>query len=295
MKTMSNAKKIALVAAIVLIALVIYTRLTYSPPVRASQQTFNQKLQQGIGALAFPQTSTAVPTAIDSILTFTNDRGGIIGGSALRSRLVTMEQQTLNGQANRLAASQVGSIFTETFFERVSTLTDTDIKTIRDKQKIAPDFVIPERPGDVDLRKVGGRVKGDLWFDKARAYRDSSTAEALAQRAATPGYVSGELNKRLSMYQTASPSQWGDSYTPLQIYVLFYSIVTDDLMEGNTAYLADAMQSAENYFYTKYGIPRSSAGRKAYGLNGYLFSSSTDLFLSDAVLNRLLDRVEAIN
>lgn len=295
MKAMSNAKKIAFVAVVALMALVAYTRLTYSPPVRASQQTFNQKLQQGIGALAFPKTSSTVAAATDSILAFTNARGDVTASSAVRNRLISMEQQTLDGQVNRLTSSQVVSIFADTFFERVGTLTDSDIKAIQDRQKVTPDFVIPERPDDVDLRKEGSRVKGSLWFDKARAYRDSSTVEAIAQRATTPGYISGELKKRLDMYQDVSPSEWQNSYTPLQIYALYYSIVTDDLMEGNSAYLAAGMQSAEDYFYRKYGIPRSSAGRKAYGLNGYMFSSSTDIFLSDGVLNRLLDRIEAAN
>lgn len=297
MKSMNTPKKLGLVVGIALLSVVAYTRLTYTPPARAFRPTVRDKVQQGIGTLTFPETSSAVSVATDLLLAFTNDRGNAMPGSAVRNRLIAMEQQTLNGQAHRLNASQVSAIFTDTFFERVTALTDTEIKSVQVNQKVMPDFVIPQQQDHVQLRTEGSALLngGASFYDGARAYRDSSTVEAVAQRAATPTYISNEVDKRLSMYQDAASDNWKESYTPLQIYVLFYSVVTDDLLEGTVADLAAIIQATENHLYTQWGIPRSSAGRKAYGLHGYLFSSSTDLFLSDAVLGRLLDRVDAAN
>ena len=265
--------------------------------VRTQSSEMTLRLQQGLGAeVSLPQTASAVGAALDSINSFTTNRSGITINLNTKNRLAQMERDTLNGVVNKLTVAQVQAVFTDQFFETVATLTDTDIKTIADRSAVTPDWNSAPRTMQVQLRSTGKSVNKSIWFDKATAYRDSSTPEAVAQRIATPGLIANEVQSRMNLYKVSSPSQWGNStYTPIQVYLLHYSLVTDDLMEGSQNYLQSQIQGAENFLYTHYNVPRSSAGRKAYGLNGYLYSSSTDLFLSDQVINRILDRVSALN
>ena len=82
-------------------------------------------------------------------------------------------------------------------------------------------------------------------------------------------------------------------FTPLQAFLAAYSLVSDDRLDYSQANLRRHMELSQQDWTRRLGRPYPSPeGRRAYGVNGYVFSSPLDIFFDEQTVNRLLDRVE---
>ncbi len=82
-------------------------------------------------------------------------------------------------------------------------------------------------------------------------------------------------------------------FTPLQAFLVAYSLVSNDALDYSQANLSKWMNLRRETRTEDPGRPFPSPdGHRAYGVNGYLFSSPLDLFFDERAVNRLLDRVE---
>jgi hypothetical protein len=89
------------------------------------------------------------------------------------------------------------------------------------------------------------------------------------------------------------PNAGDGGITPLQATLIAYSLVSDDGLSDGDASLEKRMSkfqsAASRVLEQPYPGP---AGHRAFGVNGYLFSSPLDLMFDERVVNRLLDRIE---
>lgn len=82
-------------------------------------------------------------------------------------------------------------------------------------------------------------------------------------------------------------------FTPLQAFLFAYSLVSNDALDYSQANLSRKMKTKRDSRTESLGRPYPSPdGHRAYGVNGYLFSSPLDLFFDEQTVNRLLDRIE---
>jgi hypothetical protein len=81
-------------------------------------------------------------------------------------------------------------------------------------------------------------------------------------------------------------------FTPLQAFLVAYSMVSNDPMDYSQAHLSKWMNMNRDASAKSFGHFPSPEGHRAYGVNGYLFSTPLDLFFDEQTVNRLLDRVE---
>jgi hypothetical protein len=82
-------------------------------------------------------------------------------------------------------------------------------------------------------------------------------------------------------------------FTPLQAFLVAYSMVSDDPLTYSQPRLRRSMELEQKHWTEKLGQPYPSPeGHRAYGVNGYLFSSPLDLFFDGQAVNRLLDGFE---
>ena len=101
-----------------------------------------------------------------------------------------------------------------------------------------------------------------------------------------------EVERKVNTLSDASPESFGSaksSLTPLQAMLIAYSVVTDDPLACDQAGLNAKMQSTQQGISQMIGGPYSSpTDQRAYGENGYLYSSLASLALNDATMNRIL-------
>ncbi|MEK6303695.1 MAG: hypothetical protein AABO41_23570 [Acidobacteriota bacterium] len=202
----------------------------------------------------------------------------------------------MNGQLHRLTLSQVSSAVSDSLHERLASVTDAQItdwgynsfRAVPDARNVS--YWSPQ----VLLRKSAPGVKDQPTFiQKAKEYRDASTAEALVYRSKAPGIIADNLQERFGELRAELSAWSGSDLSPVQAYVLAYSLVSDDDLVFSLKQQLDMMQKIENRMFTAHGLARSAAGRLPFGENGYLYSSPVGTFFDDTTVKKLLGRLEA--
>lgn len=162
--------------------------------------------------------------------------------------------------------------------ERVATLTDRDI-----------DFAekIFRRDGDlIALRGDGERAAMPEEFKvMTKSFREQCRKRDKAARDAIRLVIEEEVEERFTLFSEATPDQFGrakeEGVTPLQALLIAYSVVGDDYLDGSQEDLQkDAPELAKR------------KGKKAYGVNGYRFSTPINIVFDRRTTSGLLDRIE---
>lgn len=277
----------ALTAMVVVIALTFLRDSTTAAP----PETGDELLSAGLGTEAdLPNTVQEVPSRVASALEFIKNRSSIDLSLQTEARIRELEEKTLT-QERFLTTGQVGAIFTQVFFQKLSTLTDSDIQTMTTENRLVPDF--KDVTDFVQLRRHDTlNIFASDWFDIVKAYRDGSTPEALVWRALTEGKISDAVNERKTAWAGAINEWERVGLSPLQIGLLAYSLSLDDYMMRSSAQLAAYVAQLESVLQTQYGIPPGSANRPAFGYDGYLYKSSGWRLFNDQTVNNILDLVE---
>ncbi len=80
--------------------------------------------------------------------------------------------------------------------------------------------------------------------------------------------------------------------SPFNSMLLAYSIIADDSLAGSMDSLTREMNSIYDWSKKQYGKYPSPDGLKAYGPNGYKYSSPTDILLDDNGINTFLNGLQ---
>jgi hypothetical protein len=286
--------------ALVLFAVCAGNRfLFYSPsPLRGTTRADVSPLQAGIGSTVTLATNpSGVAQSVNSVASFVSSRSGITLSASNSTHLQDLETRTLNGQLHKLKPSQVANALSDSMHERLISVTNSQIDSMAyNSFRVSTDARnLPYWSPQVVLRKTGEGVKDAVTFiQKAKEYRDGSTPEALLYRSQAPGIIAGYLQKRFSEVQAEVPA-WASNYlSPVQSYVLGYSLILDDDLAFSLAQQLDMMQKIEDRLFTAHGVPRSASGRRPFGENGYLYSSPSSIFFDDETVSKFLNRMEVL-
>jgi hypothetical protein len=255
-------------------------------------------LQLGVGSsVTIATNSLNVGQSVNSVASFVSSRSGVNISAAISDRLQDLEARTLNGQLYRLTTAQVASALTESLHERLESVTDAQIEDMAyNSFRVSMDARnVSYWSPQVVLRKTGRNVKdAPTFIEKAKEYRDVSTMEALFYRSQAPGMIANYLLERFAELQTELPAWAANTVSPVQAYVLAYSIVADDDLAFTLSQHLGLMQKVEDRLFTAHGVPRSASGRLPFGDNGYLYASPVGIFFDDQTLNKFLNRLEAL-
>jgi hypothetical protein len=287
-------------AALALFAICLGNRfLFYQPsPSRGIARADVSPLLAGVGsAVTIATNPSSVAQSVNTVASFVSSRSGVVMSATVSSRLQDLETRTINGQLHRLTPSQVAGVLSDSLHERLASVTDNQIEFMAyNSFRVWTDARnLPYWSPQVLLRKSSGGIKDQpTFFQKAKEYRDSSTAEALVYRSQAPGMIADDLQKRFAELQTEVSAWASNDLSPIQAYVLAYSLVSDDDLAFSLSQQLDMMQKIENRLFAAHGVPRSAAGRRPFGDNGYLYSSPVGTFYDDQIVNKFLNRLEAL-
>lgn len=102
------------------------------------------------------------------------------------------------------------------------------------------------------------------------------------------------MRNRVDYLSAALPEQFGGAahgLTPVQAFVVAYSVVADDLLIDSTPNLRKRMKALQERIARGQGHYPSPDGRFAYGVNGYLYLTPLDLTFDEQTVNDVLSRV----
>lgn len=273
----------------------------------SSKSRFLARIQDGLGGeVALPTAGSspaAIAASIDSVSTFFYWRSGAPLSIEAKTRLAGLEAHVLNGGGRRITADECIDVLTSTAIERLSTLTDAEIDGMSKTLCGFSDPALPEafRQDRVKLRASMGSSMSSLDFAaQVRKVRDSNDLSSFETTARAN--IKEVITDRLKCFSQAVPNKFGNTWnlvnntsgdlTPVQAILVAYSAASDDYLADTASNLQNRMNSMAGFLAQKFGRFPTAEGRLAYGVNGYIYSSPLDVLFSDAIVARLLDRIE---
>ncbi|MDQ1557865.1 MAG: hypothetical protein QOD32_925 [Pyrinomonadaceae bacterium] len=282
----------------------------------ASKRQFHARVREGVGReVVLPASGSSfgqVHASVNSVANFIERRSGVQVSGATKNRLAAMEESALNGAQRRFTVSELSDAIAGITLDRLATLSDQDISRVDDRLR---GFNAPHLPKNFsrDFKLPGGIVfigtPPDKTEARLRAVRDQlATPSGDVFRGMTRKFVKERVQNRAQYLSEAIPEKFGNMWdtindeerstanggiTPLQAVLITYSLASDDYLSDNEAALEKRMRDAQKSLAKLTGQPYPSPdGHRAYGVNGYIFSSPLDIILDEQLVNRLLDRLE---
>lgn len=264
-------------------------------------EEYNQKIRNGLAELNLPTSNNtpsinAVPERISNFIHY---RSGVQISGSNRNILRSAERNAWN-DSKRVDAATLTQILTDIALERIPATSDSEITGITDSLRgfNAPDLPEGFQKGRsmVKLRASGmSRMRADEFNLELTKIRDSGTPSIVVKNLIYAS-LANEVNRRVNVLRNADPQFFGGTQsrmTPAQALLVAYSVITDDALTNNQAELAQKMQNSQELSSraSRSDFPKPN-GHRAYGDNGYLYSSPTGILFNDASVERLLTLIQ---
>lgn len=268
------------------------------------KKVFYQRLHDGVGReVTFTRPGDGadnVRASVNSLTRFIYARSGVRLSAQTKERLADMEARTLAGECRLLTTDELSDAVGSAAVERIATLTDEELNYAAECLRgfDAPDLPESVRRGHAKVRlrasRPGELTPGQL-VEQAKAIRDAVGASRGLFLGAARNAAAAELKGRRVYLGEALPEQFGTpdaGLTPLQAVLLSYSVASDDALTDSESGLRTRMREVQEHLTRRTGQPYPSPdGHRAYGPNGYLFSTPLDLAFDDRAVGLLLDRI----
>lgn len=240
--------------------------------------------------------------AVAALSRFLFARSGVSLNESAQRRLAEAETHVLSGAGRRISPSELGNILTATLMERMSALTDEEIAGMMESLRgfNAPDLPDGFRRGrSVVTIHVGGSysVSPEVFVARAKGLRrlDGVTSNLIRELASDR--ATGAAQQRAQLFSAAAPQHFARArergMTPLQAFLVTYSLVSNDPLQYPTSGLPEAMRTWQETIIRATGNPYPHPdGHRAYGPNGYLVSSPLDVMLNEETISALLARLQ---
>jgi len=239
----------------------------------------------------------------ESIANFVQVRSGLQLTPSVANRLNQMEALSAASADKLISYEKFVDIVTDLALDKASRLTDEEVdKVITSLQGFRdPDVVKTDenpltaiRPGKYTMAK-----RGDL-SDQLKAMRRPEAQ--LLIKGMIRNFIEQEARNTLTDLANAAPDKFGKNWnfrenkagiglTPNQALLLTYSLVSGDLLSDSQTALNERMVNTQAAMVKTVGKYPSPTGHKAYGDNGYLYSSPVSILFNETEQMKLLDKL----
>ncbi len=266
-----------------------------------ASQIHKARVKQGLGEIKFDSSSSEnkIAASVKSLSKFMEDRSGVAISPDAQKLLVAQEQSFRLNDENGISVSETGDLITETVLERASKWDEQETASAIESWK---GFNHPDLPESYKKGRSAIKLRASGKF--IRIDQLSSFLSALKRgNGEIPefylSFVKREIIERTeNKYKFLSelmPEQFPPSeqnVSPFNSMLLAYSIIADDSLAGSMDNLNREMNSVSEWSKKEYGKYPSPNGFKAYGPNGYKYSSPTDILFDDNGINIFLNGLQ---
>jgi hypothetical protein len=282
----------------------LYTSAVRRDKSSDAKRLFHQRLLNGVGReVTFTKPSdslNSVRASVNSLARFIYTRSGVHLSEQVKEKLANLEARTRAGEYRELTTEQLSDAVGRTTIDCISILSDEQISYAAECLRgfNASDMSDSFRLGRVKVKlraSKPGELTPDQFIKQAKAIRGADEASRSIFLGATKNAVAAEFKGRRQYLGEALPEQFGApdaGLTPLQALLLTYSVASDDLLTDSEAELRARMRSIQESITRVKGEPYPNPeGYRAYGPNGYVFSTPLDLMFDDRTIGLLLDHI----
>lgn len=261
---------------------------------------FDQQVRDALNEIALPRAggTSDWTTAADNLGSFVSYRAGVLLSDAGKQSLATSESLTASG-GKRISKDALADILASLAAERLASLTDEEVDSAVESLRgfSHPDLPDGFRRGRefVSLRANGkGRMSATDLKHQIESLRGPA-AQSKLTRSLVRNSIALEIDAVCEVIADADPEFFGGSkceMTPIQAVLVTYAVVTDDLLAGGRAEIAERMrkihETAASVSGGSYPAPN---GYTPYGRNGYIFSTPADLLMDAYGINKLIEKL----
>ncbi len=266
-----------------------------------ARENHKARVKQGLGEIKFSSSSSEnkIAASVKSLSKFMEDRSGTILSPNAQQTLVFQEQGFRSNKSKGISLSDLGELVYETVLERASKWNEQETASAIESWK---GFDHPDLPESYKKGRSAIKLRASGKF--IRIDQLSSFLSALKRgNGEIPefylSFVKREIIERTeNKYKFLSelmPEQFPPSeqnVSPFNSMLLAYSIIADDSLAGSMDNLNREMNSVSEWSKKEYGKYPSPNGFKAYGPNGYKYSSPTDILFDDNGINIFLNGLQ---
>jgi hypothetical protein len=211
-------------------------------------------------------------------------------------KLARLEHRVLSGDGQPINVAQLSSDLADFAVDRLAGLTEEEFEHAFDT---LCGFNSPELSEEARSERVFRQRRLSLGYKVTPEFVEkiNSFRRSLADDTITRSLVQSEISQRVRRFADftlkALPGNDNtETTTPLQAFLIVYSVASDDGLATDDWELQRIIQSVHQSKIKRFGYyPRSEF---AYGVNGFIYSSPIDLVLNgkglDGILNILDER-----
>jgi hypothetical protein len=298
----SNKRNLTFLVALFCIAILVISALTWKTDTSSgvtSEEEFKEQIRNGLAEIDLPTSNnlSEINSASDNLANFISYRSGIQISQANKNLLKNTEQ-SFWAESKSVTPEQLNQILTDVVLERIPNLTNTNITNATESLRGFNASNLPtgfqQGRSNVRLRSNGeGIMSATLFQTEVTDIRDSGVNKFV--QSAISSRIALEVERRITLLADASPETFGEAkseLTPMQAMLITYSIVTDDPLAYNQAGLQQKMQGIQQGISQAIGASYPSPQNyRAYGENGYIYSSPANLALDDSSITRILNLI----
>ncbi len=259
------------------------------------------RIKQGLGEIKFSTSSAEnkIAASVKSLSKFMEDRSGVVINPDAQQVLISQEQEFRSNNSTGISLSDLGELVYETVLERASKLNEQETASAIESWK---GFNHPDLPESYKKGRSRIKLRASGVFISTDELSNFLSALKRGNGEIPEFYLSfikREIIERTeNKYKSLSellPEQFPPSeqnVSPFNSMLLAYSIIADDSFAGSMDGLTREMNSVHEWKKSRNIKYPSPNGFKAYGPNGYKYSSPTDLLLDDNGVNIFLNKLQ---
>jgi hypothetical protein len=274
--------------------------------VRVDKEQFYERLRDGAGkeiTIAKPGDSfQAVQASVDSLSNFVEYRSGLVLSKSSKERLAKLEAETLAGQRKYLTAADLSDIMLEVLFERATSATSEEIERAANTLR---GFEHPDLPEEYKNGRKFVMLRANMptkttvaeLVNHINKIKNSDDQSKLIYRSMASRLIGEQVAGRATSLRNSMPEKYELATTnlsPVQVLLIAYSVAADDNLLDSATNLKHRMKAIQKWMEKKYKGKQYPASEqyKAYGPNGYLYSSPVDILFDEKTSLRFLDKTQ---
>jgi hypothetical protein len=266
-----------------------------------NDERFYSEIRNALAEINLPKSSNEneIHRAADNLADFVHYRSGLVL-SRENTNLLRKYEQTARENSKRISQTALTRILTNLAVERIPTLTDSEINELAESLRgfNAPDLPVGFRRDRefVTLRASGeGRIAGSVFIAELENLRNGGVNNLIAKNLIY-SQVLTQIITIAERIKKAEPTFFDDtdmSMTPMQSLLVTYAMISDDSLAYNQAGLRNRLETMQSGIskVIKESYP-SPKGHRAFGENGYIYSSPLSLVMNDEAVKKLLDLID---
>jgi hypothetical protein len=258
---------------------------------------FRAAVGDALAEIASPADTANVDAEVKSLSDFMEYRSGISISPHRRKNLAAQETRFRNGEQPGIPSSEFGVILSDLIIERVSKWSDKEIQYAVENWR---GFDHIDLPAAYQLGRSKVRLNGAHTYltpenlttilEDIRERRQNSVHSAVFRQEIVR--QTNELRDLLTEIDAARFASADSGLSPLHATLIAYSIVANDNLAHSRPNLERYMAAITEFGIREYGNFPDSREHTAYGPNGFLFSSPTDILFDSTGIDILLDKLE---